>query len=73
MDWGLEKVKEDKTDCYLEASPAGYKLYKGKGFEDVAPFYIFGKGPFQRMVWRGRLERVPYGKLASPEAVLPSQ
>jgi hypothetical protein len=67
VDWGIERAKEDKTDLFLEASENGEKLYRSKGFEAVAEMILWGEGPFQRMVWRGREQRIPYGKLPKTE------
>jgi hypothetical protein len=33
--WGLAKADELGLPAYLEASPAGYKLYARLGFQDV--------------------------------------
>lgn len=33
--WGTDIADEAGIDCYLEASPAGYQLYRKNGFEDV--------------------------------------
>jgi hypothetical protein len=68
VDWGIEQAKLAKTDCFLEASALGHKLYSNRGFEVVSELYLWGEGPFPRMVWRGREEKVPYGKLPTPEA-----
>ena len=35
VQWGCEIADELGLECYLEASDAGYRLYKSKGFRDV--------------------------------------
>lgn len=35
MRWGVEKADREGKVAYLEASPAGYPLYRRFGFEDL--------------------------------------
>ena len=35
VQWGTDIADEAGLRCYLEASPAGYHLYRKKGFKDV--------------------------------------
>ena len=38
VNWGTEIADKEGLPCYLEASPAGLRLYRNVGFEEVENF-----------------------------------
>jgi hypothetical protein len=38
LNWGFELAKTNGLGCYLQAAPLAHKLYRKRGFKDVASF-----------------------------------
>ena len=68
--WGMELVqRDDLKDMTVMASPMGYKLYTGLGFEKAATFYIQAPGEEETVVLQAMIYRPTLRKIAKIEDV----
>ncbi|KAK2760013.1 hypothetical protein FQN54_002749 [Arachnomyces sp. PD_36] len=62
MAWGCDQADKNKADAFVMASPAGLRLYKKFGFEEVGTVHL-DTGTITSMIRRPRSYQLPMGSM----------